>query len=272
MGPVTPLVMESVGFRYGADPVLHEVSLRLEAGEGVALLGPNGAGKTTLTRLAMALRHPGTGRVVTVGRDTDGRRPEDLADVAGYLFQQPSAQLFERTVRAEIAFGPGRLGWPAGQVEKAVASVLEELGLEAISDQHPYDLPEPTRRLVALGAALVSAPLLLLLDEPTAGLDREARARVARVVGSRRAAGAAVLAVTHDLGFAVEALDRAVVLEHGRIREDAPLLGIVGRDAKYPAPPLLALHRRLGLGAVRPTVGAMAPLLTSHPETGTLEA
>jgi energy-coupling factor transporter ATP-binding protein EcfA2 len=272
MGPVTPLMMESVGFHYGGDPVLHEVSLRVEAGEGVALLGPNGAGKTTLTRLAMALRHPTAGRVVTAGRDTDGRRPEDLADVAGYLFQHPAAQLFERTVRAEIAFGPERLGWPAVQVEEAVASVLDELGLESLAGLHPYDLPEPTRRLVALGAALVSGPLLLLLDEPTAGLDRAARARVAGVVHARRAAGTAVLAVTHDLGFAVEALDRAVVLERGRVSEDAPLLGVVGRHPAFPAPPLLALSRRLGLRGVRPAVESLAPLLTSHPETGTLEA
>jgi len=272
MGTVTPLVMEAVRFDYGGEPVLRDVSLRIAAGEGVALLGPNGAGKTTLTRLAMALRHPKGGRVVTAGRDTDGRRPEDLADVAGYLFQNPAAQLFERTVRAELAFGPTRLGWSAPLVAKAVASVLDELGLEALAEHHPYDLPEPTRRLVAFGAALVASPLLLLLDEPTAGLDREARTRVARVIGARRAAGVAVLAVTHDLGFALEALDRGVVLERGRMREDAPLQDLVGRDPSYPAPPLLALSRRLGLGAVRSTVAALAPLLTSHPETGTLEA
>ena len=272
MGPMTRLVMESVGFDYGGEPVLTEVSLRVDAGEGVALLGPNGAGKTTLTRLAMALRHPRAGRVVTAGRDTDGRRPEDLAEVAGYLFQHPSAQLFERTVRAELAFGPARLGWPSSRVAQAVASVLDELGLAALADLHPYDLPEPTRRLVALGAALVGAPLLLLLDEPTAGLDRASRARVAQVVAARRSAGAAVLAVTHDLGFAVEALDRAVVLERGRIRADAPILDVVGRSPAYPAPPLLALSQRLGLGGARPTVAALAPLLTSRPQTGTLEA
>jgi len=272
MGTVTPLIMESVRFDYGGEPVLQDLSLQVAAGEGVALLGPNGAGKTTLTRLAMALRHPKAGRVRTAGRDTAGLGPEDLADVAGYLFQHPSAQLFERTARAELAFGPERLGWSAPRVTEAVDTILAELGVEALADFHPYDLPEPTRRLVAFGAALVASPILLLLDEPTAGLDREARTRVARVLGARRAAGTAVLAVTHDLGFALEALDRAVVLERGRIREDALLLDVVGRDPEFPPPPLLALSRRLGLDAVRPTVAALAPLLTSHPETGTLEA
>jgi energy-coupling factor transport system ATP-binding protein len=238
----------------------------------VALLGANGAGKTTLTRLAMALRHPDAGRVVTAGRDTAGRRPEDLADVAGYLFQNPEAQLFARTVRAEVGFGPERLGWKADQVRAAVDHVLGELGLEPLAARHPYDLPDPTRRLVALAATLVANPQLLILDEPTAGLDRAARARVADVVRGRRAAGVAVLAVTHDLGFAAEVLDRAIVLEGTRVSRDLPLPALLGHHPEYPAPPLLDLARRLGLEGEAPSLRDLAPLLTSHPETRTLEA
>lgn len=271
MDAMMPLVLDSVRFGYGADLVLDGVSLQVAAGEGVALLGANGAGKTTLTRLAMALRHPGAGRVLTAGRDTAGRQPEDLADVAGYLFQHPEAQLFARTVHAEVAFGPERLGWHPVRIVTAVEGVLSELGLESLAARHPYDLPGPTRRLVALAAALVAAPRLLILDEPTAGLDRAARARVAEAVLARRAAGTAVLAVTHDLGFAAGVLDRAVVLEEKRIGRDLPISVLLGRHPGYPAPPLLEVARRLGLEDVRPTIAALAPLLTSHPETRTLE-
>ena len=270
MGKVTPLLLEGVRFGYGAGPVLEGVSLRLDAGEGVALLGANGAGKTTLTRLAMALRHPEEGRVTTCGRDTAGRKPEDLADVAGYLFQHPEAQLFAQTVRREVAFGPERLGWSADRIATAAASVLEELGLAPHADQHPYDLPAPTRRLVALAAALVAAPTLLILDEPTAGLDRASRARVAGAVMARRRAGAAVLAVTHDFGFAAEVLDRGIVLGGRRVSHDTGLTDLLGRHAGLPAPPLLELARRLGIEGVRASIDALAPLLTSHPETGTL--
>jgi energy-coupling factor transport system ATP-binding protein len=270
MGPMTPLVLDSVLFAYGIEPVLDGVSLRVESGEGVALLGPNGAGKTTLTRLAMALRHPVQGRVTTCGRDTAGRRPEDLADVAGYLFQHPEAQLFARTVRAEVAFGPERLGWRPHRVSEAVSRVLGELGLEALAAWHPYDLPGPTRRLVALAAALVGAPQLLILDEPTAGLDRSARARVADVLLARRTQGTAILAVTHDLGFAAEVLDRAVVLGGKQITRDVPLPELLGHHPDFPAPPLLDLARRLGLAGVRPAIGSLAPLLTSHHELRTL--
>jgi energy-coupling factor transporter ATP-binding protein EcfA2 len=268
---VTALALDGVRFGYGARPVLDGVSLRIGAGEGVALLGANGAGKTTLTRLAMGLRHPDQGRVTTAGRDTASRHPEDLADVAGYLFQHPESQLFARSVRAEVAFGPQQLGWEAGRVAEAVDRVLAELGLEALAGVHPYDLPTPTRRLVALAAALVCGPQLLILDEPTAGLDGGSRRRVSDVILARRAQGTAVLAVTHDLGFAAGTLDRALVLDGGHLAYDGPLPGLLGHDPRFPAPPLLALARRLHLGEVRPTVAALAPLLTSPPVSRTLE-
>jgi len=272
MDAVTPLLMDAVSFGYGSATVLEEVSLQVRSGESVALLGANGAGKTTLTRLAMALRHPGSGRVVTAGRDTAQCGPEDLAEVAGYLFQHPEAQLFARTVRAEVAFGPERLGWTAERTNAAVEGVLAELGLSALAGSHPYDLPQPTRRLVALAAALVGNPKLLMLDEPTAGLDRASRTRVAGIVRGRCAAGVAVLAVTHDLGFAAGALERGVVLEGKRIALDRPLRELLGHHTAFPAPPLLELARRLGLAGVRPTVEALAPVLTYHAEPRTLGA
>ncbi len=272
MGALIPLVFDGVRFAYARDPVLDGVSLQIAEGEGVALLGANGAGKTTLTRLAMALLHPAAGRVITAGRDTAGRRPEDLAESVGYLFQHPEAQLFARSVRAEVAFGPERLGWSPARIDVAVDSILDELGLSDRADHHPYDLPQPTRRLVALAAALVADPRLLILDEPTAGLDRAARGRVAGVVLARRAAGTAVLAVTHDLAFAAGVLDRAVVLEGKRMALDLPIPELLGSHADFPAPPLMELARRLGLGGVRPAIESLAPLLTSHPKTGTLEA
>jgi energy-coupling factor transport system ATP-binding protein len=247
------LAFDGVRFAYaaGAAPALDGVSLALGAGEGAALLGPNGAGKTTLTRLAMALLAPQAGTVTVAGRATRGRAPEDLADVAGYLFQVPEAQLFERRVRDEIAFGPRRLGWDEPRVRARVDAVLERLDLARAAEVHPYDLPLPRRRLVALGAALAADPVLLLLDEPTAGLDRVGRTLVQRTVLEARAQGVAVLAVTHDTGFAVEALDRGIVLAHGRVVRDGPLGDVLATAASGSAvlelPPHAAVARRLAL-------------------------
>ena len=213
----------------GADqPALDGVSFDIGAGEGVALLGANGAGKTTGLRLAMALLEPSAGTVAVGGRSTARLGPEDLAGGVGYLFQRPEDQLFERTVRREVAFGPRQLGWDAARVGAAVDRILAELGLAGAAETHPYDLPAPLRRLVALSAAMVAEPALLLLDEPTAGLDRPTRALVREVIRARLSAGVAVLAVTHDAEFVVEVLHRAVVLERGRVVADAPVTAVLG--------------------------------------------
>jgi len=238
------LRMSAVHFAYGSIPVLEDVSLEIAAGEGVALLGPNGAGKTTLTRLAMAMRHPSRGTVVTVDRQTAGLGPEDLAASVGYLFQNPEAQLVERSVRAEIGFGPRQLGWPSTQIAHSTAAVLDELGLTDVAAVHPYDLPAARRRLVALACALVINPRFLILDEPTSGLDRVSRQTVARVVHAHRERGCAVLAVSHDTDFAIEVLDRAVVLHDRHIDRDGDVARVLADgDAlglPLPAPALLA--------------------------------
>jgi energy-coupling factor transporter ATP-binding protein EcfA2 len=246
---VTALRFHDVGFTYAgaAEPALAGVSLALAAGEGVAIFGPNGAGKTTLARLAMALLHPTRGSVETAGRPTAGLGPEAFAATVGFVFQNPDAQLFERTVRAELAFGPRQLGWTPERILARGAEVLEELGLASAATLHPYDLPLPTRRLVALASALMAEPVLLILDEPTAGLDRASRAIVERAVRARRAAGGAVLAVTHDAGFAAEALDRGVVLAGGRVMRDGPMTDVLGTEHAPSAPAAVELARGLGL-------------------------
>ncbi|NNG17798.1 MAG: ABC transporter ATP-binding protein [Gemmatimonadales bacterium] len=246
------LCLSAVDFAYPATPVLQDVSLEIAASEGVALLGPNGAGKTTLTRLAMAMLQPLRGTVETVGRPTAERAPEDLADRVGYLFQNPEAQLVERTVQAEVSFGPRHLGWPAARIDSATREVLAELDLTSAASTHPYDLPAARRRLVALASALVVDPAFLILDEPTAGLDRVARQTVCRVVRERLARGCAVLAVSHDVDFAIEVLDRALILQDRRIVRDGEIAQVLVDSVELglplPAPALLA--QRIPLASV----------------------
>ena len=227
-------------------PVLHGHDLAVHPGEAVILLGPNGAGKSTTLRLAMALAHPQQGLVEVLGRSTRGQHPEDFAPAVGFLFQEPERQLFAASVRAECAVGPRLAGWDAERIASATAGVLEALGLDDVLGEHPWDLPLPRRRLVALAATLVSAPRLLLLDEPTAGLDAASRERVTDVVRAHCQAGGAVLAVTHDPVFAHEIGHRAVVLEGGRVRHDGAIPeGLDLAGLVHPA--ALAVGRRLGV-------------------------
>jgi energy-coupling factor transport system ATP-binding protein len=203
---------------------------------------------------------------VTVGgRATRGLGPEDLAPLAGYLFQQPESQLFERTVRAELAFGPRQLGWDDDRIAARSAQVLDLLGLTDAAAEHPYDLPLPRRRLVALAAALAAEPGLLLLDEPTAGLDRRSRELVTRVVREHLDRGGAAVAVSHDLGFALEALGRSVVLARGRVVTDGATADVLTASAgSLPLPAHAEIARRLALPARSLRLRDVAVALAAH--------
>lgn len=246
------LELAAVTFAYGGQTALRAVSFSLEPGERVALVGHNGAGKSTVMRLITGLLKPTEGTVLVGGWDTRERRPEELATLVGSLFQHADQQLFARTVREDVAFGPRAIGVPADDVTDRVARALATLGLDAVSEEHPYDLPPPWRKLAAFAGALALEPRLLVLDEPTAGLDRLARRRVATALAERAARGTALLVITHDLDFAAETLERGLVLDHGRLVRDAPLadllaLGEALETLGLAPPPLSRLATALAL-------------------------
>jgi energy-coupling factor transport system ATP-binding protein len=266
------LQFAEVRFRYpGAErPALDGVTLDLVAASGVALFGANGAGKTTLLRLAMGLARAREGQVRLGGLPEDAP-PEDRARSAGYLFQQPESQLFERTVAREVAYGPRSLGWEETAIADAVRESLAEVGLSEAAEEHPYNLSAPHRRLVALAAVLAGAPSLLLLDEPTAGLDRHSRGVVRDAVLRRRARGTAVLAVTHDGEFALEALDEAIILDGGKIARSGTVADLLGAPGAPALPSTALLAQRLGLGLAVPRFDSVADALVHtlpHPHTG----
>lgn len=209
-----PVGWESVSFAYGkgAD-VVRGVSLTIRAGECVVLVGPNGAGKTTLTRMAVGLVRPRAGRVTVGDWDVATKRPDQMAARVGYVFQHADQQLFARSVREDVAFGPRRLG----RGESAVAAVLEELALADCAAVHPYDVPAPVRKVVALAGVLAMEPAVLVLDEPTAGLDRDRRTRVVGALQRRTASGVTVIAISHDRDFIGEIAQRVVTMRDGWI-------------------------------------------------------
>jgi energy-coupling factor transport system ATP-binding protein len=250
---MTPaLSCERVSFAYRGRPALRDVSCVVGPGAAVALVGRNGAGKTTLTRLIAGLERADTGAVRVGDWDAARHRPDELARRVAVVFQHADQQLFARAVRDDVAFGPRALGVPRREAAARVEAALHELQLEDVANEHPYDLPAPMRRLAALAGALALAPALLVLDEPTAGLDRALRARVARVIRTRSAAGCAVLVVTHDLAFAAETLDRALALDGGALAFDGATAELCRDPARLRVlglrePPVAALSRTLDL-------------------------
>ncbi len=223
--------MSGVRYSYGGPPVLQGVSLRVSGGETVALVGPNGAGKTTLTRLIVGLLHPDAGEIIVAGVPNTDQSPEEIARDAAYVFQHPEQQLFARTVIEDVSFGPRQLGRSEIDARDLAFHALLDLGIEAHAQSHPYDLPPAERKLVTLAAALAQKPRLLVLDEPTQGLDRVSWERVTRIVRDRAASGVAVLAVTHDLAFVAEAMERVVVLREGVIGLDTTAREVITNEA-----------------------------------------
>lgn len=241
------LQMDQVSFRYPAGPrVLKKVSLTVARGEPAGLFGPNGSGKSTMLRLVMALEQPECGRITTCGTDTTGRKPEDLAPRIGFLFQQPERQLFATSVRRECGVAARLAGKSEAETREAVEWALKALGLADTAEEHPYDLPLPQRRLVALASILSADPELVMLDEPTAALDTASRDRVIHVVQDLTRRGVTVLAITHDPVFAHEALQRGIVLERGTVVRDGTVNDVFTAGT-LPAPAALQLAQALRL-------------------------
>jgi energy-coupling factor transport system ATP-binding protein len=206
------------GAKISLSTVLQGADLTIHPGEIVAVTGPNGAGKSTLLRHFNGLLRPGAGTVLVNGTDIAGTPVGSTAAQVGLLFQNPRDQLFERTVLREVRFGLDRLFGKDDAGERAAAA-LAAVGLAGSAQEHPAELPASHQRLLALATVLARRPSVLALDEPTVALDGDGLAVLDAAVRSAAAEGAAVVLVTHDLGYARSAAHRIVALDSGRLVE-----------------------------------------------------
>lgn len=214
--PGPALRIEHLHASPGGRPVLHDVDLAVEAGEVVGILGRSGAGKTLLLELAAGIRAPERGRVRVGGR-VPGPPPGACFPRLGYAMAFPERQFFEDTVDAEVRVGLDRAGWPAGEAPE-VATLLRRVGFEdpdALGDRSPWTLSGGERRRVAVAAILAQGPRVLLLDEPTAGLDPRGGEDLGRALGAAAADGVAILVAGHDLRWMATICDRLVAIDAG---------------------------------------------------------
>jgi energy-coupling factor transporter ATP-binding protein EcfA2 len=200
---------------YGDRIVLDELTLDVPRGSSTAILGENGAGKTTLARAIMGLVPLRGGSIAVNGQRLDTLPVHHRARHVGLVFQDPSRQLFARTVLEEVAFGPRVLGASHRAAQEQARRALDTVELGELERGHPGDLAPQTQRLIAIAAAMASRPPLLILDEPTAGQDDEGKRRIAAALSHQREHGSAMV-ITHDLDFARRVCDAAVELRNGR--------------------------------------------------------
>ncbi len=217
----TPLIrLENIGFSYSSvEPVLDGVNLCLEKGESLALKGGNGAGKTTLFHIILGLIRPFSGSVTVMGRKCI--KEEDFKQVrrqVGLVFQDPDDQLFCPTVIEDVAFGPLNMGLKSSDAMERADSTLRSLGISHLRDRVPYRLSGGEKRLVSVATVLAMKPEVLLMDEPTVGLDHSVTQRLIRVIKYYPCQG--LLLISHDSRIAAALTTRALVLTNQTIKEE----------------------------------------------------
>jgi energy-coupling factor transport system ATP-binding protein len=229
---VPVLRVEGLGHRFAdGREALAEVSFTIGRGELVAVIGRNGSGKTTLARHLNALLRPTAGRVLLDGRDLAALSLEEVAQRVGYVFQDPDHQLFAERVRDEVAFGPRNVGLSAAEVERRVDEALDAVGLDA-RDADPFLLDKGARQRLAVAAVLALSPDVLVLDEPTTGLDWPQQLRMLELLRALQRAGRTVVIITHTPWVIAEYAERVLLLAGGRLRYDGPVRGFFAEPAR----------------------------------------
>jgi energy-coupling factor transport system ATP-binding protein len=209
------LAAERLRFAYNGHPALKDVDVRVHAGEAVAVMGRNGSGKTTLLKCVVGLLAQQSGEVWVNGRSTNGRSVADISREVAYLPQNPDDLLFAESVADELALTLRNHG--IRRARPALDALLDTLGLAAVAGAYPRDLSVGQRQRVALGAVTVTQPRLLLLDEPTRGLDLAAKKALVAIWCQWLRAGAGLVLVTHDVELAAMIADRAIIMSQGEI-------------------------------------------------------
>jgi cobalt transport protein ATP-binding subunit len=211
-------------FRYvpGGPEVLRGINVRVDAGEFVALIGQNGAGKTTLAKCFNGLLKPSSGTVRVLGRDTRTAPVADLARSVGYVYQNPDHQIFAQRVRAEAAFGPRNLGLGQAEVDRRVDEALALVGLQDLADEFAFSLGRGQRQKLAVASVLAMEPPILVVDEPTTGLDQAGSRGILDLLSRWNADGRTIVTITHDMTLVAERVPRTIVVNDGRILADGP--------------------------------------------------
>ncbi len=269
---MSELRLEEVEYDYpGGVRALDGVDLVVPAGSSLAIVGANGSGKTTLARHLDGLLRPTAGRVLVDGEDAASRTVAQLARTVGLCFQHPDRQIFSRVVRDEVEFGPKQLGLSAEEAFARAQTVLAQVGLERELGSHPDDLGETRRKLLSIASVLAMDTPVVVLDEPTTGLDAHGVARVAGLVGELVAAGRTVIGISHDLRFVAQTFTRVVVLDRGRVALDGAPAEVFAegawetlREAGLEPPVAAVMGARLGLGST-PTEEALVEALAAGP-------
>ncbi|PIE58274.1 MAG: ABC transporter ATP-binding protein [Desulfobulbus propionicus] len=212
----TLIEIKDISFAYpGREPVLKGLNFTVGKGERLGLVGPNGSGKSTLLHLLMGLYSPGGGSIKLFGKEMKEEKDfQAVRSQIGFVFQHADDQLFSPTVLEDVAFGPLNMGKSPEEAIVLSRQTLKYLGLEGFEDRITYKLSGGEKKLVSFATVLVMEPKILLLDEPTTGLDEEAVARMVQVLNNL---DIGYVTVSHELEFLSRTTTKIYTMRSGKI-------------------------------------------------------
>jgi energy-coupling factor transporter ATP-binding protein EcfA2 len=256
--------VEGLTHRYPNGVVaLEGVDLTVRKGEFLAVVGQNGSGKTTLVKHFNGLLKPTEGTVRVGDDETKEQGLRGLGQSVGYVFQNPDHQIFSDTVSDEVAFGPKIRGMEEGEIGERVEEALAAVGLEGRGGEDPFGLTKGERQRVAVASVLAVRPEVLILDEPTTGLDYAEQRSMMDLVKGLNEAGSTIIVVTHTMWVVAEYAHRAVVVRDGRISQQGTVREVFAEedelhDAALRPPHIVSLGNALGYPVL--SVGEMIEL------------
>jgi energy-coupling factor transport system ATP-binding protein len=263
-------ILKAEGLRYAyptySVEALGGIDLFIQDGEFIAILGQNGSGKTTLAKHFNGLLKPTSGRMLVQSKPTTEYRHREIARLVGYVFQNPDHQICARTVVEEVGFGLKMQKEPSKTIERRVAESLEVVGLTGYEERVPFTLTKGERQRVAVASVLAVRPQVIILDEPTTGLDDRHQQDMMRMLKRLNQCGHTIIIITHSMWVAAEYASRTIVLKDGGLLLDGPTRAVFADEARLAEaslrpPPLVRLSNWLGTKAL--TVQQMVEELKS---------
>jgi energy-coupling factor transport system ATP-binding protein len=250
------LEVDGLAHRYpDGTEALRDVRCVIRRGEFVAILGQNGSGKTTLVKHLNGILAPSAGDIRLQGKSLRGQPATALSRRVGLVFQNPDHQIFAERIWDEVAFGPRLQGLAEGAVAVRVEEALEAVGLAGMGDLDPFILTKGTRQRIAVASTLATKPEVIILDEPTTGLDHAELQGMMALIRRLNEAGHTILIITHAMDIAAASARRVILMQEGRILRDGPTREVfadeagIGQTGLTP-PPIVQVGNRLGVPAL----------------------
>lgn len=259
-GQDSAVALQNVTYKYPDTPTaaVCNLSLQVLEGEFLAIIGENGSGKTTVALLLSGLLTPGSGEALLFGVNMRSLPRHVILGQIGCVFQNPDHQIFCATVAEEVSFAARHLGVSGDELDARVAHTLRIVGLQGYDKRDPFGLTKGERQRVAVASALVTRPRVIILDEPTTGLDRPQHIGMMNMLAQLNESGHTVIIVTHSMSTVAEYSSRTVILHEGSILIDGATRDVLCQEevlakASLQPPPIVQLSNKLGTNAMSVT-------------------